>query len=127
MCFPGNSGNSCARVVNVERSICAFTGSSVDISGIFYSDYYYKLSPLWFVAEREQQKWDIPGNVYQRKARFQGFARNGQLRLRITNLAESDSGEYRFGYKTYSRTYSFPGTTLTVKGTDQLQVICLFK
>ncbi|XP_024914125.1 hemicentin-2-like [Cynoglossus semilaevis] len=113
-----NSGNSCATVVNVERSICAFTGSSVDISGIFYSDYYYKLSPLWFVAEREQQKWDIPGNVYQRKARFQGFARNGQLRLRITNLAESDSGEYRFGYKTYSRTYSFPGTTLTVKDPD---------
>ncbi|XP_062244212.1 hemicentin-1-like isoform X2 [Platichthys flesus] len=122
-------GNSCNKVNYINRNICAFKGSSVDISCSYNSHSDPITSKSWFVAEREDVQLHRPQAVDLLKdpeftARVQVLDPwRGRSTLRIKNLRLSDSAQYRFTFKSqrFEWERSFPGTTLTV--TD-VQVIC---
>ncbi|XP_044047447.1 sialoadhesin-like [Siniperca chuatsi] len=128
--FPSPSvcvrGQTCNRVTYTDRSICASKGSSVDISCTYnsYNSYYYysDKSTLWFSPERSHQ-WQNPSQPEDLSEDSQYAGRvqvleteRGRSTLRITDLRESDSAEYRFKFKTGSFEWRsrLPGTTLTV-------------
>ncbi|XP_044047681.1 B-cell receptor CD22-like isoform X9 [Siniperca chuatsi] len=128
--FPSPSvcvrGQTCNRVTYTDRSICAPKGSSVDISCTYNSYnsyyYYYDKSTLWFSPERSHQ-WQNPSQTeaLSEDSQYAGHVQvleteRGRSTLRITDLRESDSAEYRFKFKTGSFEWrsSLPGTTLTV-------------
>ncbi|XP_053275687.1 B-cell receptor CD22 [Pleuronectes platessa] len=122
-------GNSCYRVNYINRNICAFKGSSVDISCSYNSQSNPITSKSWLVAEREDVQLYRPQAVDLLKDpefthRVQVLdPEPGRSTLRIMNLRLSDSAQYRFTFKSqwFEWERSFPGTTLTV--TD-VQVIC---
>ncbi|XP_042245414.1 uncharacterized protein LOC121881604 [Thunnus maccoyii] len=122
-------GQSCNRVIYTDRSICAFRGSSVDIS-CTYSSYESITSTFWFSPERSHQ-WQNPSQPEnlskdsQYASRFQLLeTERGRSTLRISDLRESDSAQYHFTFKTQSFEWrsSLPGTTLTVTDYTDLQV-----
>ncbi|XP_069386273.1 B-cell receptor CD22-like isoform X2 [Paralichthys olivaceus] len=123
-------GNSCDRVNYIDRNICAFKGSSVNIS-CSYSPQYSITSKFWFVVERKdvQQYRPRPVDLLQVpefKHRVQVFeTERGRSTLRINELTLSDSAQYRFRFKSQRSEWesSLPGTTLTVTDPD-VQVIC---
>ncbi|XP_062244235.1 B-cell receptor CD22-like isoform X4 [Platichthys flesus] len=123
-------GNSCNRVNYINRNICAFKGSSVDIS-CSYNSHFYSMTKSWFVAEREDVQLYRPQAVDLLKdpeftARVQVLdSWRGRSTLRIKNLRLRDSAQYRFTFKSqwFEWDRSFPGTTLTVTDPD-VQVIC---
>ncbi|XP_042246114.1 uncharacterized protein LOC121882142 [Thunnus maccoyii] len=124
---------SCHRVTYTERSICAFRGSSVDIS-CTYSSYESITSTFWFSPERSHQwqNYSQPEDLSE-DSQYAGRVQfleteGGRSTLRISDLRESDSAQYHFTFKTQSFEWrsSLPGTTLTV--TDpalQVQVITI--
>ncbi|XP_062244213.1 B-cell receptor CD22-like isoform X3 [Platichthys flesus] len=124
-------GNSCNKVNYINRNICAFKGSSVDISCSYNSHSDPITSKSWFVAEREDVQLHRPQAVDLLKdpeftARVQVLDPwRGRSTLRIKNLRLSDSAQYRFTFKSqrFEWERSFPGTTLTVTDPD-VQVIC---
>ncbi|XP_045899340.1 B-cell receptor CD22-like, partial [Micropterus dolomieu] len=132
--FPSPSvcvrGQTCNRVTYTDRSICAFKGSSVDISCTYNSYYTDITSKFWFSPERSLQ-WQNPPQPEDLSEDSQYAGRvqvleteRGRSTLRITDLRESDSAEYHFKFNTWRFEWrsSLPGTTLTV--TDlQVQVI----
>ncbi|KAK2817470.1 hypothetical protein Q5P01_025661 [Channa striata] len=109
---------SCYRVTYTHRSICAFRGSSVDISCSYYS--YYKVkSKFWFRSDRRHHK----DSQYSGRVQV-SHTETGRSTLTITDLRETDSAQYHFTFRTrdFEWTNRLPGTTLTV--TDvQVQVI----
>ncbi|XP_038568196.1 uncharacterized protein LOC119898104 [Micropterus salmoides] len=121
----------CNRVTYTDRSICAFKGSSVDIS-CTYNSFYTIRSKFWFRPERSLQ-WQNPSQPEDLSEDSQYADRvqvleteRGRSTLRITDLRESDSAEYHFKFKTgkFEWRSSLPGTTLTVTDLDlQVQVI----
>ncbi|XP_040893207.1 sialoadhesin-like [Toxotes jaculatrix] len=124
-------GDSCNRVTYTDRSICAFKGSSVDIS-CSYNSYRSVTSKFWFNAEcyRSGSYCRQPVDLSEDSlyaGRVQVFeTTTGRSTLRITDLRESDSAEYRFKFKTQSSEWQsgLPGTTLTVtEPRVQVQVI----
>ncbi|KAK2817471.1 hypothetical protein Q5P01_025662 [Channa striata] len=125
----GVKDESCYRVTYTHRSICAFRGSSVDISCSYYS--YYKVkSKFWFRSDRRHQ-WQNPSQPedLSKDSQYSGrvqvsHTETGRSTLTITDLRETDSAQYHFTFRTrdFEWTSSLPGTTLTV--TDvQVQVI----
>ncbi|XP_045899041.1 uncharacterized protein LOC123967037, partial [Micropterus dolomieu] len=134
--FPSPSvcghGHSCNRVTYTDRSICAFKGSSVDISCTYNSYDTYIRSKFWFSPERSLQ-WQNPSQPEDLSEDSQYAGRvqvleteRGRSTLRITDLRESDSAEYHFKFTAGSFEWrsSLPGTTLTVTDPDlQVQVI----
>ncbi|XP_041789298.1 sialoadhesin-like isoform X2 [Chelmon rostratus] len=114
-------GQSCNRVTYTHRGICVFRGSSVDISCTYSSNGYDVDSKFWFSPERSRQ-WLNPsqpedlGGDSQYDGRVQVITERGRSTLRITDLTESDSAQYRFKFRTgsFEWTSSLPGTTLTV-------------
>ncbi|XP_045899008.1 B-cell receptor CD22-like, partial [Micropterus dolomieu] len=134
--FPSPSvcvyGQTCNRVTYTDRSICAFKGSSVDISCIYNSYSTYIRSKFWFRPERSLQ-WQNPSQPedLSKDSQYAGRVQvldtqRGRSTLRITDLRESDSAEYHFKFNTWSFEWrsSLPGTTLTVTDPDlQVQVI----
>ncbi|XP_045931670.1 uncharacterized protein LOC123987099 [Micropterus dolomieu] len=133
--FPSPSvcirGQTCNRVTYTDRSICAFKGSSVDIS-CTYNSYETIRSKFWFSPERSLQ-WQNPSQPEDLSEDSQYAGRvqvleteRGRSTLRITDLRESDSAEYHFKFTAGSFEWrsSLPGTTLTVTDPDlQVQVI----
>ncbi|XP_036952821.1 hemicentin-1-like isoform X3 [Acanthopagrus latus] len=121
-------GQTCNRVIYTDRSICAFKGSSVDIS-CTYSSYDTVRSKFWFSPERSHQ-WQSPSQPEDLSdSQFAGRVQvlegwRGRSTLRITDLTESDSAEYKFMFITNQpggRYTGSPGVTLRV--TDlQVQV-----
>ncbi|XP_036952715.1 sialoadhesin-like isoform X2 [Acanthopagrus latus] len=121
-------GQTCNRVIYTDRSICASKGSSVDIS-CTYSSYYTITSKFWFSPERSHQ-WQSPSQPEDLSdSQFAGRVQvlegwRGRSTLRITDLTESDSAEYKFMFITNQpggRYTGSPGVTLRV--TDlQVQV-----
>ncbi|XP_047199465.1 B-cell receptor CD22-like, partial [Hippoglossus stenolepis] len=113
-------GNSCDRVNYIDRNICAFKGSSVDISCSYNSRYYSITSKSWFVAERKDEQQYRPRAVDLLKDpeftdRVQVLEpERGRSTLRIMNLRLSDSAQYRFKSQRSEWERSFRGTTLTV-------------
>ncbi|KAE8300569.1 Titin [Larimichthys crocea] len=115
-------GQNCNRVTYTDRSICAFKGSSVDISCTFNSYDGSITSKFWFSPERSDQ-WQSPSqpedlsedSLYAGRVQVLETER-GRSTLRIRDLRESDSAQYHFKFKTSSFEWSniSPGTTLTV-------------
>ncbi|XP_033479771.2 sialoadhesin-like isoform X2 [Epinephelus lanceolatus] len=115
-------GQTCNRVTYTDRNICAFKGSSVDISCTYSSYKNHVESKFWFSSERKGQ-WQNPSQPedLSKDSQFAGRVQvidteGGRSTLRITDLRESDSAEYHFKFTTPSFEWrsSLPGTTLTV-------------
>ncbi|XP_064857215.1 B-cell receptor CD22-like isoform X2 [Oncorhynchus nerka] len=121
-------GQDCNRVTYSKRTICALKGSSVDISCTYGSGYDTVKSSLWF-SPKQRSRWrdkltpeDLtrdPG--YAGRVKYPDKERwryTGHSTLRISDLREEDSAEYRFTFKTHNIEWghSFPGTTLSVTG-----------
>ncbi|XP_036795969.1 uncharacterized protein LOC118938174 isoform X1 [Oncorhynchus mykiss] len=107
-------GQSCSRVNYTKRRICVLKGSTVDIS-CTYVGYDYITSTFWFRSDKSTPEDLTTDPGYAGRVEYTGTYR-GPFTLRITDLREEDSAEYRFTFKTYSIEWghSFPGTTLTV-------------
>ncbi|XP_027139027.1 B-cell receptor CD22 isoform X3 [Larimichthys crocea] len=116
-------GQNCNRVTYTDRSICAFKGSSVDISCTYNSYGGPITSKFWFSPERSDQ-WQSPSQLSGRVQVLD--TERGHSTLRISDLKASDSTQYRFKFKRtrFEWRSILPGTTLTVTDPDlQLQVI----
>ncbi|XP_071245857.1 hemicentin-1-like [Salvelinus alpinus] len=121
-------GQSCSRVTYTKRRICVLKGSTVDISCTYDSGYHTVTSSLWF-STNQRSRWrdkSIPEDLtrdpgYAGRVKYPDKERwryKDPCILRITDLREEDSAEYRFTFKTYNFKWghSFPGTTLSVTG-----------
>ncbi|XP_029594750.1 B-cell receptor CD22-like [Salmo trutta] len=111
---------NCNRVNYTKRRICVLKGSTVDIS-CTYVGYYSTTSTFWFRSDKStpEELTRDPGYAGRVKYTDKETWRNeGPSILRITDLREEDSAEYRFTFKTnnFEWGHSFPGTTLTVTG-----------
>ncbi|XP_071032003.1 sialoadhesin-like [Oncorhynchus clarkii lewisi] len=109
-------GQSCNRVTYTKRRICVLKGSTVDIS-CTYVGYYSTTSSFWFRSDKSTPEDLTRDPGYAGRVKYTGTYR-GPFTLRITDLREEDSAEYRFTFKTYyfDWGHSFPGTTLSVTG-----------
>ncbi|XP_064815420.1 B-cell receptor CD22-like [Oncorhynchus masou masou] len=107
-------GQGCSRVNYTKRRICALKGSTVDIS-CTYVGYYYTKSSFWFRSDKLTPENLTRDPGYAGRVEYTGTNR-GPFKLRISDLREEDTAEYRFTFKTYSVEWghSFPGTSLTV-------------
>ncbi|XP_064815349.1 B-cell receptor CD22-like isoform X2 [Oncorhynchus masou masou] len=109
-------GQSCIRVTYTKRRICVLKGSTVDIS-CTYVGYYSTTSSFWFRSDKSTPEDLTTDPGYAGRVEYTGIYR-GPFTLRITDLREEDSAEYRFTFKTDNIEWghSFPGTTLSVTG-----------
>uniref|UniRef100_A0A674CMY8 Ig-like domain-containing protein n=1 Tax=Salmo trutta TaxID=8032 RepID=A0A674CMY8_SALTR len=109
-------GQICYRVTYTKRRICVLKGSTVDIS-CTYVGYYSTTSTFWFRSDKSTPEDLTRDPGYAGHVNYTGTYR-GPFTLRITDLREEDSAEYRFTFKTYNFEWghSFPGTTLSVTG-----------
>uniref|UniRef100_A0A8K9VBD2 Ig-like domain-containing protein n=1 Tax=Oncorhynchus mykiss TaxID=8022 RepID=A0A8K9VBD2_ONCMY len=107
-------GQSCNRVTYTKRRICVLKGSTVDISCTYVS-YYSITSTFWFRSDKSTPEDLTSDPGYACRVEYTGTYR-GPFTLRITDLREEDSAEYRFTFKTdnFEWGHSFPGTTLSV-------------
>ncbi|XP_055791177.1 B-cell receptor CD22-like [Salvelinus fontinalis] len=115
----------CNRVTYTKRKICSLKGSTVNISCTYGSGYDTVTSSLWF-STNQSDSWSnklIPEDLttdpgYAGRVEYAGEKERGRSTLRITDLREEDSAEYKFIFNTETSEwgYSFPGTTLTVTG-----------
>ncbi|XP_042169096.1 uncharacterized protein LOC121843527 isoform X3 [Oncorhynchus tshawytscha] len=108
-------GQSCNRVTYTKRRICVLKGSTVDISCTV--GYYSTTSSFWFRSDKSTPEDLTTDPGYAGRVEYTGTYR-GPFTLRITDLKEEDSAEYRFTFKTdnFDWGHSFPGTTLSVTG-----------
>ncbi|XP_071384169.1 sialoadhesin-like [Centroberyx affinis] len=115
-------GKTCSKVTYTNRTICALKGSSVHISCTYNIYKYDVISKFWF-SPQYSYRWkdssqpeDLRGNSEYAGRAQQFEEKKGRSTLKITDLRESDSAEYRFKFKTqnYEWGSDFPGTTLTV-------------
>eukprot|EP00063_Salmo_salar_P074603 XP_014049438.1 PREDICTED: uncharacterized protein LOC106601622 [Salmo salar] len=104
----------CSRVTYTKRRICVLKGSTVDIS-CTYVGYYSTTSTFWFRSDKSTPEDLIRDPGYTGRVKYTGTYRGPSI-LRITDLREEDSAEYRFTFKTKKWGHSFPGTTLSVTG-----------
>uniref|UniRef100_A0A8K9V6A0 B-cell receptor CD22 n=1 Tax=Oncorhynchus mykiss TaxID=8022 RepID=A0A8K9V6A0_ONCMY len=110
-------GESCLNVTYTKRSICALKGSTVDITCTYRHPSWHNVTEVsWF------NKWEtgvttdlIQDPEYAGRVKYHPTTDKGST-LRITDLRESDSAEYKFRFTTTEVKwgYSFPGTTLIV-------------
>ncbi|XP_029546013.1 B-cell receptor CD22-like [Salmo trutta] len=109
-------GQICYRVTYTKRRICVLKGSTVDIS-CTYVGYYSPTSTFWFRSDKSTPEDLTRDPGYTGRVKYTGTYR-GPFILRITDLREEDSAEYRFTFKTdnFEWGHSFPGTTLSVTG-----------
>ncbi|XP_055792895.1 B-cell receptor CD22-like [Salvelinus fontinalis] len=109
-------GQRCSRVTYTKRRMCVLKGSTVDIS-CTYVGYYSTTSTFWFRSDRSTPKDLTTDPGYAGRVEYTGTY-EGPFTLRITDLREEDSAEYRFTFKTnyFEWGHSFPGTTLSVTG-----------
>ncbi|XP_064815861.1 uncharacterized protein LOC135532173 isoform X1 [Oncorhynchus masou masou] len=118
-------GQKCWSVTYPHQGVCALKGSSVDISSTYDSGYDTITSTLWF-SPKQSDRWRdelIPEDLttdpgYAGRVEYVGEKERGRSTLRITDLREEDSAEYKFIFNTQTSRWghSFPGTTLTVTG-----------
>ncbi|XP_064809152.1 B-cell receptor CD22-like [Oncorhynchus masou masou] len=116
-------GQSCYRVTYTKRTICVLKRSTVDISCTYRSGDDTVKSSLWF-SPKQSDRWRdklMPEDLttdpgYAGRVEYVGENERGRSTLRITDLREEDSAEYKFIFNTQTSRWghSFPGTTLTV-------------
>ena len=114
--FSGVRGDRCNRVSYPTRNMCVLRGTSVDISCTYNSDSYTNYK-YWFKWRDNQQPRDLQPE-YGGRVEYPA-ERTGHSTLRITDLRDTDSAEYRFTFRSTSHEWkgTFHGTTLTVTGT----------
>ncbi|XP_061770787.1 B-cell receptor CD22-like isoform X2 [Nerophis ophidion] len=114
---------SCNKVVYHKRHICAIQGSSVNITCEYMSceniltqfwfrtDSSHRWNPFFTEDPHYEVRLDLPSET------------SGKSTLRIKNVRQNDSAEYRFKFTTHSEWSSIsPGSTLTVAAV-QVQVM----
>ncbi|XP_070847622.1 B-cell receptor CD22-like [Chaetodon trifascialis] len=123
--FPSPSkcvrGQTCNKVTYTHRNICAFKGSSVDIS-CTYSSPKSITSKFWFSPGPTGHRYHPQFGDRRKEVETE----RGRSTLRISDLRESDTAQYHFKFRAGSFEWrsSLPGTTLTVKDPDlHVQVI----
>ncbi|XP_055367776.1 hemicentin-2-like isoform X2 [Betta splendens] len=120
------SGQTCNKVIYTDRSICAVKGSSVEISCTYNSHSGSITSKFWFRSDRSGQSPSQPQDLrtdVQFTGRVQVLeAATGGSTLRISDVTETDSGQYGFTFRAggFEWGHSLSGSSLTV--TD-LQVL----
>ncbi|XP_045898649.1 B-cell receptor CD22-like, partial [Micropterus dolomieu] len=105
-------------VTSTSTEICALKGSAVDISCTYRNPSRINdgHTIIWFTKERNDQYVDLETD------RVQHQCGNNFCTLRIRDLRESDSAEYKFNFNTLTGTFTgSPGVTVSVTG-PQLQV-----
>ncbi|KAK0136535.1 Sialoadhesin [Merluccius polli] len=96
---PGVRGDRCNRVSYPTRNMCVLRGTSVDIS-CTYSSYEALPHKYWFKWRGNQQSRDLR-TEYGGRVKYPA-EKTGRSTLRITDLRETDSAEYRFTFKSTS-------------------------
>ncbi|KAK0146428.1 B-cell receptor CD22 [Merluccius polli] len=111
----GVRGDRCNRVSYPTRNMCVLRGTSVDIS-CTYSSYEALSHKYWFKWRGYQQPWDLQ-TEYEGRVEYPAED-TGRSTLRITDLRDTDSAEYRFTFRSTSHEWkgTFHGTTLTITG-----------
>ncbi|XP_034150166.1 uncharacterized protein LOC117594877 isoform X3 [Esox lucius] len=111
-------GRKCFNVTYTRQSICALEGSVMDLPCKYQYPNHHTLSwTSWYVQERGDERPVILSSLPEYSGRVKYLGDNmSECTLRITDLRETDSAEYKFRFKTQNAEwgYSFPGTTLTV-------------
>ncbi|XP_042168686.1 B-cell receptor CD22-like [Oncorhynchus tshawytscha] len=98
-----------------EENLCL---EGVNSGHILYLCWFYSTtSSFWFRSDKSTPENLTRDPGYAGRVEYTGTYR-GLVTLRITDLREEDSAEYRFTFKTYyiEWGHSFPGTTLSVTG-----------
>ncbi|XP_064856739.1 sialoadhesin-like [Oncorhynchus nerka] len=117
----GVVGESCMNVTYTHQSICALKGSTVDISCFYTDPSWHNVTEVsWFNKWESGVTKDLSLNPeYADSVKYHRQSEKDST-LRITDLRESDSTEYKFRFTTDKARwgYSFPGTTLTVTGSQ---------
>ncbi|KAM9818719.1 sialoadhesin-like [Syngnathus typhle] len=111
---------SCPKVVYDSRRRCALKGSTVDI-WCSYSPYSEVKSRFWYRDQWQPRDITLDDRYKGRVQLFDSIY--GGSTLRINDVTESDSAEYRFKFSTASSEWRgrLPGTNLTVTAA-QVQV-----
>ncbi len=109
-------------VTHTTTQICAFKGSTVDISCTYrYPPTVWRVTDkFWFTKENDGVHVDLRTD-FQYKGRVEYICDDNRniCTLRITDLRESDSAEYKFRFITNQgagKYSSSPGVTLSVTG-----------
>uniref|UniRef100_A0AAY5JZ86 Ig-like domain-containing protein n=1 Tax=Esox lucius TaxID=8010 RepID=A0AAY5JZ86_ESOLU len=114
----GVLGRQCFNVTYTRQSICALKGSVVDLPCKYQYPNNKKLSwSNWYIQEKHDEAPTNLGSLPEYSGRVKYLGDNvSNCTLRITDLRETDSAEYKFRIKTRNTVwwYSFPGITLTV-------------
>ncbi|XP_013990468.2 B-cell receptor CD22-like [Salmo salar] len=112
-------GQNCWRVIYAKKSICALKGSSVDISCTYtYPHGHIPRETFWFTqGESTKEPKDLKKDPnYLDRLEYHGNE-DSDCTLRIKDLKDSDSAEYKFRLVTAEGKYvSSPGVYLTVTG-----------
>uniref|UniRef100_A0A4W5MJ32 Ig-like domain-containing protein n=1 Tax=Hucho hucho TaxID=62062 RepID=A0A4W5MJ32_9TELE len=112
-------GESCMNVTYTHQSICAMKGSTVDISCFYTHPSWHNVTEVsWFNKWETGVTKDLSQDPeYADRVEYHRQTEKDST-LRITDLRESDSTEYKFRFTTDKARwgYSFHGTTLTVTG-----------
>ncbi|CAF93728.1 unnamed protein product, partial [Tetraodon nigroviridis] len=117
-----SADSSCKKVTYPERNICAFEGSSVKFSCVYES---WRTTPSVHWARSKSGHFQ---KVYSWHNRVQINTGRKESTLKITDLRESDSAKYHCQQSSRSSTWTsrFPGTTLTVRGSEEAQQLLVF-
>uniref|UniRef100_A0A8C7HKG8 B-cell receptor CD22 n=1 Tax=Oncorhynchus kisutch TaxID=8019 RepID=A0A8C7HKG8_ONCKI len=107
-------GHSYFHVTYTHQRICTLKRSSVDISCSYtYPSGHTVSETIWYTKGKLNEAPQILSPGYGGRVEYLGNMQSDSI-LRITDLREEDSAEYKFRFTTWEPT--FPGTTLTVTG-----------
>ncbi|CAL8239167.1 unnamed protein product [Gadus morhua 'NCC'] len=116
VCVKGNQ-NLCNKVTYSTRTMCVLQGTSVDISCTYSRGLKLK-EKYWYAWSNNNKPTDLQkDSEYKGRVEYPVKERGGST-LKITDLRDTDSAEYRFKYKSRSHEWksALHGTTLTVTG-----------
>ncbi|XP_042170927.1 B-cell receptor CD22-like isoform X2 [Oncorhynchus tshawytscha] len=111
-------GHSYFHVTYTHQRICTLKGTSVDISCSYTYPSGHTVSEInWYTKGKLNEASQILSPGYGGRVEYLGNMQSDSI-LRITDLTEEDSAEYKFRFRTDQTTWepTFPGTTLTVTG-----------
>ncbi|XP_071208530.1 B-cell receptor CD22-like [Salvelinus alpinus] len=109
-------GHSYFHVTYTHQRICTLKGSSVDISCSYTFPSGHTVSETkWYTKGKLDEGPQILNPGFGGRVEYLGNMQSDST-LRITDLREEDSAEYKFRFRTDQTTWepTFPGTTLTV-------------
>ncbi|XP_045568524.1 uncharacterized protein, partial [Salmo salar] len=111
-------GHSYFHVTYTHQRICTLKGSSVNISCSYtYPSGHTVSETNWYIKGKLHEAPQILSPGYGGRVEYLGKMQSDST-LRITDLREEDSAEYKIRFRTDQTNWepTFPGTTLTVTG-----------